>query len=38
MKMAMSLAKGRIAELSEDCDRFTIVDVDLTENRENATR
>ena len=33
MKIAMPLAKGRVAELSDDCDRFTIVDVDLTENR-----
>lgn len=33
MKIAMPLAKGRIAELSENCDRFTIVDVDLTESR-----
>jgi predicted Fe-Mo cluster-binding NifX family protein len=33
MKIAMPLAKGRIAELTENCDRFTIVDVDLTENR-----
>ena len=33
MKIAMPLAKGRIADLSENCDRFTIVDVDLTENR-----
>lgn len=33
MKIAMPLAKGRVAELSEDCDRFTIVHVDLAENR-----
>ncbi len=33
MKIAMPLAKGRIADLSENCDRFTIVDVYLTENR-----
>jgi len=33
MKIAMPLAKGRVAELSENCDRFTIVHVDLTENR-----
>ena len=33
MKIAIPLAKGRIADLSENCDRFTIVDVDLTENR-----
>jgi len=33
MKIAMPLAEGRVAELSDDCDRFTIVDVDLTEKR-----
>jgi predicted Fe-Mo cluster-binding NifX family protein len=33
MKIAIPLSKGRVAELSGDCDRFTIVDVDLTENR-----
>jgi predicted Fe-Mo cluster-binding NifX family protein len=33
MKIAIPLSKGRVAELSDDCDRFTIVDVDLTENR-----
>jgi predicted Fe-Mo cluster-binding NifX family protein len=33
MKIAMPLAEGRVAELSDDCERFTIVDVDLTENR-----
>ena len=33
MKIAMPLAEGRVAKLSEDCDRFTIVDVDLTEKR-----
>ena len=33
MKIAMPLAKGRVAGLSDNCDRFTIVDVDLTENR-----
>ena len=33
MKIAMPLTEGRVAELSNDCDRFTIVDVDLTENR-----
>jgi len=32
MKIAMPLTEGRVAELSNDCDRFTIVDVDLTEN------
>jgi len=31
MKISMPLAKGRVAELSDDCRRFTIVDVDLTE-------
>lgn len=33
MKIAIPLSNGRVAELSDDCDRFTIVDVDLTENR-----
>jgi len=33
MKIAMPLAEGRVVELSDNCDRFTIVDVDLTENR-----
>ncbi len=33
MKIAMPLAEGRVAELSDDCEHFTIVDVDLTENR-----
>lgn len=33
MKIAMPLAEGRIAVLSDDCERFTMVDVDLTENR-----
>ncbi len=33
MKIAMPFAEGRLAELSDDCDRFTIVDVDLTEKR-----
>ena len=33
MKIAMPLAEARVAELSDDCERFTIVDVDLTENR-----
>ena len=33
MKIAIPLSQGRVAELSDDCDRFTIVDVDLTENR-----
>jgi predicted Fe-Mo cluster-binding NifX family protein len=33
MKIALPLSMGRVAELSDDCDRFTIVDVDLTENR-----
>jgi predicted Fe-Mo cluster-binding NifX family protein len=33
MKIAMPLAEGRVAELSDECERFTIVDVDLTENR-----
>jgi len=33
MKIAMPLSEGHVAELSDDCDRFTIVDVDLTENR-----
>ena len=33
MKIAMPLAEGRVAGLSDDCERFTIVDVDLTENR-----
>jgi len=33
MKIAMPLAEGCVAELANDCDRFTIVDVDLTENR-----
>ena len=33
MKIAMPLAEGRVAELFDDCERFTIVDVDLTENR-----
>ena len=32
MKIAMPLAKGRVAELSDHCDRFTMADVDLTEN------
>ena len=33
MKIAMPLSEGHVAELSDDCDRFTIVDVDLTEKR-----
>jgi predicted Fe-Mo cluster-binding NifX family protein len=33
MKIAMPLAEGCVAKLSDDCERFTIVDVDLTENR-----
>jgi predicted Fe-Mo cluster-binding NifX family protein len=33
MKIAMPLADGRVAALADNCDRFTIVDVDLTENR-----
>jgi len=33
MKIAMPLAEGRVAELSDECERFTIVEVDLTENR-----
>lgn len=33
MKIAMPLAEGRVAELSDDCERFTMVDVDLTEKR-----
>jgi predicted Fe-Mo cluster-binding NifX family protein len=33
MKIAMPLTEGRIAQMSENCDRFTIVDVDLTENQ-----
>jgi len=33
MKIAMPLAEARVAELFDDCERFTIVDVDLTENR-----
>ena len=33
MKIAMPFAEGRLAELSDSCDRFTIVDVDLTEKR-----
>ena len=33
MKIAIPLSKGRVATLSDDSDRFTIVDVDLTENR-----
>jgi predicted Fe-Mo cluster-binding NifX family protein len=33
MKIAIPLSEGRVAELSDDCDRFTIVAVDLTENR-----
>ncbi len=33
MKIAMPLAEGCVVELSDDCERFTIVDVDLTENR-----
>jgi len=33
MKIAMPLAEGRVTELSDESDRFTIVDVDLTENR-----
>ena len=33
MKIALPLAEGRVSELSDDCERFTIVDVDLTANR-----
>jgi predicted Fe-Mo cluster-binding NifX family protein len=32
MKIAIPLAEGHVAELSGYCDRFTIADVDLTEN------
>ena len=33
MKIALPLAEGRVSELSDDCERFTMIDVDLTENR-----
>ena len=33
MKIAIPLSEGHVAELPDDCDRFTIIDVDLTENR-----